>query len=244
VLGVLAFRGLYHAVPLMLALGLGVLFALAVLLLVRLVRERDFRFQDVPLRAGGRLTRAGRTACALALALVLFTLHSSVVRASTRLGVLRIEQAQRSSGPPRDELLERANVHLTRALRLGLIEDPEVEYRLGLVALASGRYPEARGRLERAIRGAPDMAGPRLSLAECLLAVRDWSAARPVLDALLERHPNDVQARWRRAQVSIALGDLERAEAALTELLRDAPEHEGARADLARVREVLGRSPE
>ena len=241
VLGVLSFRGLYHAVPFMLALGLGVLFAVASLVLLRLVTRRDLRFQHWCLRASGRLTRAGAVAAALSLALVSLTLHSTVVRASTQLGLLRLERAQASAGSMRSEQLASAAAHLGRAQRLGLVVDAQVAHGLGSIDLAAGRYDRARRQLERAIDAAPRLIAPRLALAEGLLAQRDWAGARDVLDALLALAPRDEHARWRRAQAAIGLRDFEQAEALLSALVADAPRHAQAAADLERVRAVLGR---
>ena len=54
-----SFRGLYGAVPLLLAVGLALLVAGLAVVLVRLARRRELRFQHLVLRAGGRVTWGG-----------------------------------------------------------------------------------------------------------------------------------------------------------------------------------------
>ena len=239
ILAFFGYRGLYHLVPLLLAVGLAILSGASAVVLARLVRRRDVTIQGRVLRSEGRLTVSGRVA---ALALGLFLLlgaESLATQAATRLGARAIERAElATSREEREILLDTAERHLIRAERLGLAPNPELELRLGTVDLARGRYDEAKARMRRAIELAPAMKSPHLGLAEAALASGDLDLAEKALDDLLRLDPANLRGRWRAAQLAIFRGDLESAEPILEAVLRDDPHHAGARADLERLREV------
>jgi polyferredoxin len=158
--GILAFRDLYHRVPFLLALGLGVLLAFAALTLWRLVRRPSFVLQHFVLRDGGRWTREGRVAVALIGAFLLFAAHSAAVRWHGVRGERLLAQAvqtPREQREQRSHLVEDSERLLQRAESLGLFADPMLEFQLGSIAFDRGRREEAERRFERALQLEPGL---------------------------------------------------------------------------------------
>jgi hypothetical protein len=75
-----AWRGAWftEGVPLLLAVGLGVITAVLLLLLLRLVRRHELTFQSTPLKQSGRWTPAGRRVAIAASLFVGLAVHSGV----------------------------------------------------------------------------------------------------------------------------------------------------------------------
>ena len=74
------YRGLYNQVPLLLAMGMAAMTGYLVMKLTRVIRESNVRWQNLQLKKGNRLTRAG---VGFLLALVVwlgFTSHSAAVQ--------------------------------------------------------------------------------------------------------------------------------------------------------------------
>ena len=76
----LAFRGLYGRIPLLLAVGMAGITAYLAIKAFRLVRSANVRFQNLQLKRGGRLTQTGVRFAACAALLFALTGHSAVVR--------------------------------------------------------------------------------------------------------------------------------------------------------------------
>ncbi|MBI5851121.1 MAG: 4Fe-4S binding protein, partial [Planctomycetes bacterium] len=149
-IGFFAFRGLYRLVPFLLAVTLGVFFAIAVVTTWRLLRRRDVRFQHHLLRTDGRLTRAGWSSIVLIGAFLALTAHSGVVRYVTWSGTSAAERAMQAQDPAEGEsYFTEAERLLVRAESLGLATDPEVMYTLALIAFRRGRAADAEARLLR-----------------------------------------------------------------------------------------------
>jgi len=170
VLAIYAFRGLYGAVPLLLAIGLALLAAGSAVALARLVRRRELAWQHVVLKRAGRLTRGGWLACALLPGLLAFTGHSAFVQWQAREGNRALSEAaalERGSDAWR-EAVERAARHLGAASTAGLVPSAELENKLGQVLVARGALAEAEAHLARAAELQPTNVSARLFLAHLL----------------------------------------------------------------------------
>ena len=238
--GLFAFRGLYSSLPFMLALGLGVFFAAGAFCLGRMLRARDFEVQQASLIRDGRWTRIGALAAGAVLLFVVFGVHSAAIQVATRYGAWTLERAA-GEVEQRAELLRRGSALLGWADEHGLFPDARVASNLGMLDLDAGRYADAATRFQRAIELAPRRIDPHLGLAEASLKLRELEQAEGALDALLALDATHVRGRWRTAQLAIIRRDFARAERVLETVVRDAPDHEGARVDLERVRAMLNR---
>jgi polyferredoxin len=192
-----AFRGLYRAVPFLLAIGLALLTAVAALVLVRTLRRSDFALQHWTLRAAGRLRPAGATALAGCGALLALTLHSGLVQYASREGERLLVEAGGLAGPARLERVEEARVHLLRARRLGLVEVGTLELQLGAVESALGRRDAAEAHYVRAIDLDASLRSARLALADLLILRGATDEAALALRGLLELEPGHAGAMQR-----------------------------------------------
>jgi len=104
-----AFRGAWlgEAIPLLLAVAMGVITAVLLLLGWRLVRRPGVVFQHTVLKQGGRLNRGGRWALAAIVAWGVFTVHTGVLNRAARVvgddawELLKEQRATRSVEPAR-----------------------------------------------------------------------------------------------------------------------------------------------
>lgn len=220
------YRGLYGQVSLLLAIGVAVITAVCALALVRLLRAPDFSFQDRPLRAGGRWTRAGVVGASLMVALLAFGVHSAVVRFPAWRGEAAFARADELVRGGREAearaAADRSYDYLAFADRVGLFDQPdhlqrlaEIDRRRAQGALRDGDREAALGAFER---------------------------ARGYLDRVLEVRPELHHERLRRSDVKLFLGDVPGAVADLREVLAAEPENPEAlrRWEAARARGLVG----
>lgn len=150
------FRGLYHAVPFLMTLGLGGVLAYAGVVCLRLLRRTHVRFNNLRLKADGRLTRSGRIFASSALVFAVFVAHSAFVRYHEYNGdrayerVIRIAQSESSEVPALQ--LAGAIGHLEASHRWGLYRPALLDEHLATLQLLAGSPEEAEKYLRR-IRG-------------------------------------------------------------------------------------------
>lgn len=204
------FRGAWfgEGVPLLLAVGLGVITAVFTMLFVRLWRLPQLTFQHTVWKVDGRLTTAGRWAAVLLAAWLGFTVHTFV-------GQRWKEHAlQLAEAPLRDRLYERKEVPTPRfaavhdsvdaALRFGLLADPELLQVRGLLRRELRQHAEAEADLRAALQRVPSLELAGVALAVYRLQAGDPQEARTFAERVLERNPRN----------PTALAILERLEAA------------------------------
>src|SRR5688572_3811044 len=126
-----AFRDLYAKVPFLLAIGMAVIAAVAVIAVKRLLTRGDFQWQWRKWRTSGRFTRAGALGLALAVAYLGFAVHSTFVQYRAREGERTFE---RWIQEPRDVVAaNRAREHLAGALELGIFPNGRIENLLAVL---------------------------------------------------------------------------------------------------------------
>ncbi|MEO6593909.1 MAG: 4Fe-4S binding protein [Planctomycetota bacterium] len=167
------FRGawFFEGVPLLMAVGLGVITAVFALLALRLLRRPEMTFQHTPLKIAGRLTRAGRWAGLLLAAWLGFCVHtwSCHYRRDTLFAAMKAVPA--SASPAQlDELVARADA----ALAWDFVDDPFVEEMRGLLLWRLGREAEGGAALLASYhaRGRLDIEAAKLNLAMFCLPPR------------------------------------------------------------------------
>jgi polyferredoxin len=193
-----ALRGLYGAVPFLLAIGLAVLAALAAVALWRALRSPDFDLQHHALKRGGRLTPAGGALLGIALPYLVFVGHSGFVNHQAQAGT-RLFEAGRARPEERAELFARSLVHHRRAARAGLFGVAANEYQVALILRESKDWAGAEEHLRRAVELDPRAAYPRLDLADVLLVGKRFAEAEALLEGLLADDPGFAPAEQRLA---------------------------------------------
>lgn len=200
VVGVYAFRGLYHAVPFLLSLGLAVMTAIGAVLAWRLSRRPDVSIQNHVLKAGGRLSGGGFAAATVLLSWFGFAGHSAFVQFETREGLRLRESITMSVADYKASKVVAAKAipHLRRADRWGLFEDATLLNALGSCQRLSGDSEGAIATLRRAIAIDPTVE-KHLALSTLLMLEKDLAGARAALEEVLRLDPENDEARRRLA---------------------------------------------
>jgi tetratricopeptide (TPR) repeat protein/ferredoxin len=160
----LIFRGLYAAVPMLLAIGVAVGLAAVVVTSLRLLRGRRAWLGPLILSRNGRITRSGQVFAACAVLIGVFTLHSAVVRYHEYRGHRAFETAPRDPDRAAESLH-----HLEWAAAIGLHVPTDLHRRLASLYLLQGRDAEAAGHLTAVLSAAPGDVDARLRLGMALL---------------------------------------------------------------------------
>lgn len=140
--GLLALRGLYELIPLLLAAGLAVVFGYGCVMARRLGTAAEVRFHGRALRLRGELTRAGRLGASLAAAAGLLVLHSGFVRYHAWRGERLHDLVARGRGSA--ATASRALEHLQAAYRWGLLKPPGLKLRLASLRLKLDPSPSTQ----------------------------------------------------------------------------------------------------
>lgn len=154
VVGMFVYRGLYDAVPFLLAVALSLCMAYLLVIGHRLLRQSAVQLRGVVLKMDHGLRRAGRVyAVGLAL-LVLFFAHSAFIQFHTieaKRRFLRMAQGTADAAT-----LDRAIMHYERALQVGLYAPVDREQELASLYLVRGDRASARRMLEHILERRPD----------------------------------------------------------------------------------------
>jgi polyferredoxin len=176
------FRGAWfgEGVPLLMAVGLGVITAVFAMLAWRLVRRSDVTFQHTALKQQRRFTSTGRWVAAGIALWLGFAAHTFVgqrLRSSaiaTSEAPLRQALHGNAQGDPVE--LQRSLDSVDRALGWQLIEEPFLLEVRGLLLIGLQRFDEAENALRDALGGREHLAVPEANLA---LAMIDMNPQRP-----------------------------------------------------------------
>ncbi|MBC7835358.1 MAG: 4Fe-4S binding protein [Phycisphaerales bacterium] len=168
---VVAFRGMFNQVPLLMAMAMGAIGAFGVWKLIQLVREPSVRLQAMQLKAKGRLRPSGAVFGVSALLYVMMGMWSGAVRLQTwRAGLVddRVRVPVEVAFAPGYIADEQSRTDALKAIALygsagpigeggfGWFHRPAVSIRLAYLSVVTGDLPSARAHLEDAIeRGTP-----------------------------------------------------------------------------------------
>jgi NAD-dependent dihydropyrimidine dehydrogenase PreA subunit len=253
----LCFRGLYDAVPLLMAVGIAACATWLGWTALRLLRDSGVSWHGVPLRRDGRLLPGGHIVLALGVVVAAATAHSGVVQASRaaaqawdRRVTVHADVPFREDRPP----LDRAQLAAARAAEanyrradeisaggLGLAPTPEVVMRRAWLALVLSEPRAAAGHLRRAAALAGEPRVVRLDLARVLALAGDRDGALAELRRLIAEDPADAAPHRLLAGLLEESGALEEAAASLVAVVNLAPDDADARARLVGVLTRLGR---
>ncbi|MBK9148502.1 MAG: tetratricopeptide repeat protein [Flavobacteriales bacterium] len=158
------YRGLYDAVPFLLAVALALCTAWLFVLAWRLLRRGAVQFRGITLKMDRELRTAGRFA-AIAVALVgLFFAHSSWVQYHTLLGKRLFARVASHAASPLE--LQSAIAHYEAALRVGIINPVDRRFELASMHQQRGDAERSAELLQGILSDNPDHAEARFRLGE------------------------------------------------------------------------------
>jgi Fe-S-cluster-containing hydrogenase component 2 len=201
----LTYRGAWFGdgVPLLMAVGLGVITAVLALLGWRLLRRTDLAFQHTSLKVGGRFRTAGVAAIVGIVAWVVLTADTGLVqyqlwRATTMPIAGRDKPSERTAD------LRTMDGRLVFAQSVALVEDPRLAFRRGLalreLAVATADesgLDRAEEQLRRAIALSPKMVDAMVPLADLLNLRGELGEAEQLLRHAHEVKPKDPNVQFR-----------------------------------------------
>jgi polyferredoxin/tetratricopeptide (TPR) repeat protein len=250
-------RGLYGAVPMLMAATLGVLGAFVVWRAVRLFRERDARHGGVQLRRRGRFTPVGWTALAGVVLLAVVFAHSAFIRAvqwqAGRLDdrvTITFDTALAPAAPILAPEMKQAAEEALRLYTLasgparggvGFVDTPPVNVRMAWLALTLGdrqRAADELGRLLAAERPNDQLGVQR---ARIQLALNHPDQAEQTLRDVCERRPTAGGSRDLLCRLLAGSGRAVEAESILRDRIRRDPDDVAALSSLGRLYLAMGR---
>lgn len=208
----LALRGLYDQIPLLMAMGLAAITGFLAVKLMGLIRDTNVRLQNLQLKRGGALTRAGRVFATGAALWLLIVVHSGFVQFAVARGShltrnLQLGDDIWQSGThwwDRADVSQRgthaaAQIWLRRADRYGLSATTEALTNLSWLAVAKGELPDAAAHIRRIVQRIPGRPEAWRALAAVYVkAGRPEEAERAYRQSLL------VDARFDLSRIELA----------------------------------------
>jgi polyferredoxin len=193
--------------PLLLAVGMGVLTAVFSILLVRLWTQHELTFQHTPLKVSGRLSTAGYlTVCSLVVFFLLVA-HTAFLQVVGRAADGALDQASRTDLPAEDRTAAtmQARDLLERKAAWALFADPRVHHALALVYRQSGRFDEAERQVQRALQLSPDF--PQARIAQSMFHEQrgEWQQVEKLVAPLLDLSERRLPP-MQRAGAAVRLG--------------------------------------
>jgi len=172
---VFVFRGLYDAVPFLLAVGLAVCTAYLLLLGWRSIRSSALQLRGVVLKANGRLQPAGHVFRVLVLATLLVLAHSAVVQFHVWKGRSVFKQLGMATtiGTMDRGLLKEGIAHYEKALAIGMVAPIDERKELSNLHLLAGDAPRARTLLQGIVEQDPAHVEARYRLGEMAMSAGD-----------------------------------------------------------------------
>lgn len=247
-------RGLYDAIPLLMAAPLAIIAAYLAWKLLRLFRDEHVRLGGMQLRLRGRMLPAGRAFVA-AMALVAALLaHSAIIR-----GLLwyagsidnRVHATYDDAIHGRASTQARQQAHAAlRYYRLassigeggiGLLRSPEASLRIAWLNLVLGDADAAERILRRVLASFRRTDALAVETARLLISRERSADAVRLLEPLVELYPTWVHSRDVLAGLLVERGDSDRAELLYRRALERRPSDPMARAGLGRVMLLTGR---
>jgi tetratricopeptide (TPR) repeat protein/polyferredoxin len=158
---VVIYRGLYDAIPFLLAVAISIILAALFVTALRLWRSPTVRVSNFLLKHEGQMTRRGWQFAALVAGLGLLSLHSGFVHWQTFAGRRALqravaEKAGQTGSQARPASLQSALAHLRLADRVGVWTSPRLGHDLATACLLSGEPAEAEKQLGRILEKQPD----------------------------------------------------------------------------------------
>ncbi len=188
---VFIFRGLYGAVPFLMALALGTIIAYVSVPAGRLYRCSEVKLASFSLKTSGRLRPSGYAFAASFVLLVLFVGHSAFIRYHEFSG-LRLASVAHSAADPEQgrAAAQSALPHLSFADRRGLFTNERVERSLMEVSLQLSQHDTVEHYAQRLLERHPADAHARFVLGQSYAANGQFVEAERQLRAVIAQYGN------------------------------------------------------
>lgn len=219
VASLLAYRGLYDAVPLLMSMGMAAITAYVFIKLVRLIRAANVRFQNLQFKRGGRVTRAGVAFGVVAVAVLGLTAHSGAVQyAGWRGHRMRLavgigdevwgadNDVWSQASARRRALIDRGIAYLRAADAWGLDAKYQVWQDLANLYLARDDVAAAETVVRRMTRRYPDTPDTHYGLGSLLERLDRRDDAEAAYRRALDVDPAYANARHALCRLLIAAG--------------------------------------
>ncbi len=215
----LAYRGLYGQIPLLLAMGMAAITGFVAVKCLHMVRGANVRLQNLQFKRGGRVTRSGVVFVCLAVVLFAFTAHSAAVQANSWSGRRLFASLNvgdevwmpgnlwwdRATAQQRSRV-DDAIARLSRADRWGWVSTPAVLQDMIWLHLAKGDLGAAETAVLRLIALTPDEPEPHRGLAGILRKTGRLADAEATYRTALEKDPQHLRARQDLASLLASQG--------------------------------------
>lgn len=235
-----AYRGLYDAVPLLLALGLASVSAYLLVQTLRLTYSTNVRVHTLLLKLKGRTTASGWGFAAFGTLLAAFVTHSAVLQYNMIEGERMVDAASaKQAGVAAGEhdavaaLSRSALAHLEWVERFALAPLPSVSTQIGSLSLYLNDLDGAERHLRRALRWAPDYGAAHYKWGEVLARRGQREQSVRELERAVELDPGLADARRDLAGVCRQEGRLDDAVAMMRRVVERRPQDYVARFELA-----------
>ncbi|MGB8340712.1 MAG: tetratricopeptide repeat protein [Chthoniobacterales bacterium] len=255
----LALRGVYGLVPLLMALGWATITTFLTLKTWRLLKVKELSFYRFDLKSSGRIRKAGWGFVAFAVVWIGLTAHSGWVRYHEYLGdrafgriQIPDELALAQTNPTRwlstidrENILEGKN-HLQTAAHFGLFTNSEALSQLAWFEYLSGDAEQSVALLSRAAAHQSGQ-GKALSLyyrGAIMNRLRRYEQARTSLDQALAERADLILARQEKGESLWQLDRKEEAISVWSDAVQRNPRLVLANNELAGAERSLGRSKE
>ncbi|MCC6690684.1 MAG: tetratricopeptide repeat protein [Bacteroidia bacterium] len=213
------YRGLYNAIPFLLAATIAVLLAYFTLVFIRLIKRDYVKTGNYILKQDGKFSQAGKYFCCGFLIVLIFSAHSAVVRYHTIRGewfynkITSSNKIMNTSVSKKTAYTARALFHLKQAQLFGFFTTAALNRELASLYLLTNDNYRAKQELQSFILKQPNDQEGRLKLAKLYVAEGDAQAAITELQQIInadDRYFNRDE-RNRKSDAYVLLGYTEKA---------------------------------
>ncbi|MBL0126668.1 MAG: tetratricopeptide repeat protein [Flavobacteriales bacterium] len=196
VISVFIFRGLYDAVPFLLAVGLAVCTAYILHMGIQLIRSGTMQLRGIRIKVTGHLRPAGWVFGAFTVAVLVLLVHSGIVQWHTWKGrSVFTELSGTTAGVPAEQLGEGIE-HYEKALAIGMIRPIDRRKELANLYLLAGERAKSIELLKGIVAQDPGHVEARYRLGELADAAGDHRGAiahweRTLQEGLVRPHSRD-----------------------------------------------------
>lgn len=252
-LSLLAYRGLYNKIPLLLAMGMAAITAFLIVKFLHVVRSSNVRLQNLQLKRGGRISRAGVGFAVGMVVLLAFTVHSGAVQYQAWRGLAVFKSLDigdevwlpgnawwQSASAEERHRCEQAIHYFGRVDRWGLFATPAILQDAVWAYLAKGDTASAESAVRRLIASMPDEANFHRGLAGVMRKEGRVQEAETAYREAIQLDPKFDRARSELATMLLQAGRVADAVAVYRDGLVQSPNSTRMIIELSRTLVLMG----